>query len=205
MTVPLKKKTHNIPRMGRWEGSCVLPALFFSAKQWIWQNISKDSTPYSQYLNESQNLNESHNFSSWGKSMNYFVTYLKDSELNLAGSCPPFLGCYEASGASESNHSPLASSWAGATVRPSSPGRPQGTGMGRMPVGPRRGLRRLCFLHIFLFPYPPCQPFGVLLIFQEGQPWLSYHFVKDWEEKWVSEALDTGSLRSVMRPPQTEC
>ena len=47
--------------------------------------------------------------------MNYFVTYLKDSELNLAGSCLPFLGCYEASGASESNHSPLASSWAGAT------------------------------------------------------------------------------------------
>lgn len=115
MSFPLKKKTHNIPRMGRREGSCVFPALFFSAKQWICQNISKDSTPYSPYLNESQKWNESHNFSSWGKSMNYFVTYLKDSELNLAGSCLPFLGCYEASGASESNHSPLASSWAGAT------------------------------------------------------------------------------------------
>lgn len=51
--------------------------------------------------------------------MNYFVTYLKDSELNLAGFHLPFLGCYEASGASESNHSLLASSWAGATLQPS--------------------------------------------------------------------------------------
>lgn len=41
-------------------------------------------------------------------------------------------------------------------LRPSSPGRPQGTGMGRIPVGPSRGRRRLCcFPHTFLSPHPP--------------------------------------------------
>ena len=44
----------------------------------------------------------------------------------------------------------------------------------RMPVGLRRGLRSCAAFFTFSFPLISlCLPFGVLLIFQEGQSWLS--------------------------------
>ena len=158
---PLKKNPTISPGWGDERDPVFSLNYFFSAKQWIWQNISKDSTLYSQYLNESQK----HNFSSWGKSMNYFVTYLKDSELNLAGSHLPFLGCYEASGASDqtihlwpaAGQGPLCSRLRQRPLWdfPLQGGLKDQWGP-RMTVGLRRGLRRLCcFLHIFLSSYLP--------------------------------------------------
>lgn len=175
--------------------------------------MSRNITPHTiNNLNASQK----HNFSFWSKSIHcLFCDALERfrAEHILAVSHLAFLGCYEASGASGSNCSALASGWAGAALQPSWVGGYCETVLSG--VAPRTQGREerqwdqeedwgTCAFFISFFPLiPPVYHFSFL--FRKGQPWLSYHFVEDQEEeKWICDTLNTGSLRSDMQPLQTE-